>query len=68
MLPKLSSGIDVNVQFKNVDSFESTQQLAVFETLHVPLYHGWLPDPQVIIFLFDIKQFFSSFIFLQGYY
>jgi len=46
VLPKLSSGIDVNVQFKNVDSFESTQQLAVFETLHVPLYHGWLPDPQ----------------------
>lgn len=46
VLPKLSSGIDVNVQFKTVDSFESTQQIAVFDTLHVPLYHGWLPDPQ----------------------
>lgn len=42
----MSSGIDVNVQFKAVDSFESTQQIAVFDTLHVPLYHGWLPDPQ----------------------
>ncbi|CAK8677991.1 ubiquitin carboxyl-terminal hydrolase MINDY-2-like [Clavelina lepadiformis] len=43
---KLQTGIDVNVQFKDVTSFECTSELAVFDILRIPLYHGWLPDPQ----------------------
>ena len=43
---KLSTGIDVNVQFYAVDAFEFTKDIEVFELLKVPLYHGWLVDPQ----------------------
>ena len=44
---KLQTGIDVNVQFKDVSSFECTSEIIVFDVLRIPLYHGWLPDPQV---------------------
>ena len=44
---KLQTGIDVNVQFKGVSSFECTSEIAVFDVLRIPLLHGWLPDPQV---------------------
>lgn len=27
-------------------NFENTPELAVFDVLNVPLYHGWLLDPQ----------------------
>ena len=47
IFPKLLTGVDVNIQFKNVDSFEYTQDQAVFDTFNVALFHGWLPDPQV---------------------
>jgi len=49
VFPKLQTGIDVNVQFKNVSSFEFTSEIIVFDVLRIPLYHGWLPDPQVRI-------------------
>ena len=44
---KLQTGIDVNVKFKAVSSFECTPEITVFDVLRIPLYHGWLPDPQV---------------------
>ena len=47
---KLQTGIDVNVQFKSVTSFECTSEVAVFDVLRIPLLHGWLPDPQVNFF------------------
>ena len=46
ILPKLQTGLDVNVQFYAVDAFEFTKDSEVFELLKVPLYHGWLVDPQ----------------------
>nr|XP_002126602.3 ubiquitin carboxyl-terminal hydrolase MINDY-2 [Ciona intestinalis] len=46
IIPKLQTGIDVNIQFTSVSSFECTPELAVFDLLQIPLYHGWLPDPQ----------------------
>ena len=46
ILPTLSRGLDVNVQFYAVDAFEFTKEIEVFELLKVPLYHGWLVDPQ----------------------
>uniref|UniRef100_H2YV40 Ubiquitin carboxyl-terminal hydrolase n=1 Tax=Ciona savignyi TaxID=51511 RepID=H2YV40_CIOSA len=46
VFPKLQTGIDVNIKFVDVSCFECTPELAVFDVLRIPLYHGWLPDPQ----------------------
>lgn len=46
VLPKLSTGLDVNVRFTGVGDFEYTPECIVFDLLDVPLYHGWLVDPQ----------------------
>ncbi|XP_065713828.1 ubiquitin carboxyl-terminal hydrolase MINDY-1 isoform X2 [Patagioenas fasciata] len=46
VLPKLSTGLDVNVRFTGVSDFEYTPECIVFDLLSVPLYHGWLLDPQ----------------------
>lgn len=47
VLPKLSTGLDVNVRFTGVSDFEYTPECIVFDLLNIPLYHGWLLDPQV---------------------
>ncbi|RKP35128.1 hypothetical protein BJ085DRAFT_12248, partial [Dimargaris cristalligena] len=44
LLPQLERGLDVNVHFHSIHSFESTPELALFVRLGVPLVHGWLPD------------------------
>lgn len=46
VLPKLSTGLDVNVRFTGVSDFEYTPECIVFDLLNIPLYHGWLLDPQ----------------------
>lgn len=46
VLPKLSTGLDVNVRFTGVTDFEYTPECIVFDLLDIPLYHGWLLDPQ----------------------
>lgn len=46
VLPKLATGLDVNVRFTGVSDFEYTPECSVFDLLGVPLYHGWLVDPQ----------------------
>ncbi|KAM9824015.1 ubiquitin carboxyl-terminal hydrolase MINDY-1 [Neosynchiropus ocellatus] len=46
VLPKLSTGLDVNVRFTGVTDFEYTPECIVFDLLSIPLYHGWLVDPQ----------------------
>ncbi|XP_075048869.1 ubiquitin carboxyl-terminal hydrolase MINDY-1 isoform X2 [Mixophyes fleayi] len=46
ILPKLSTGLDVNVRFTGVSDFEYTPECIVFDLLNIPLYHGWLVDPQ----------------------
>ncbi|CAL8293065.1 unnamed protein product [Merluccius merluccius] len=46
VLPKLSTGLDVNVGFSSVTHFEYTPECIVFDLLDIPLYHGWLVDPQ----------------------
>ena len=50
VLPKLSTGLDVNVRFTGVTDFEYTPECIVFDLLNIPLYHGWLVDPQVRAF------------------
>ncbi|XP_032089720.1 ubiquitin carboxyl-terminal hydrolase MINDY-1 [Thamnophis elegans] len=48
VLSKLSTGLDVNVRFTGVSDFEYTPECIVFDLLNVPLYHGWLVDPQIL--------------------
>ncbi|RWS28399.1 hypothetical protein B4U80_07982 [Leptotrombidium deliense] len=47
ILPKLQTGLDVNVKFDAITHFEYTPELIVFDLLHIPLYHGWLIDPEM---------------------
>nr|XP_044994333.1 ubiquitin carboxyl-terminal hydrolase MINDY-1 [Jaculus jaculus] len=46
VLPKLATGLDVNVRFTGVSDFEYTPECCAFDLLGIPLYHGWLVDPQ----------------------
>lgn len=32
--------------FRRVDEFEFTPECVIFDLLSIPLYHGWLVDPQ----------------------
>ncbi|XP_058521765.1 ubiquitin carboxyl-terminal hydrolase MINDY-2 isoform X3 [Ochotona princeps] len=47
VLHKLQTGLDVNVRFTGVRVFEYTPECIVFDLLDIPLYHGWLVDPQI---------------------
>jgi hypothetical protein len=47
LLPKLCTGVDVNVQFHDIKGFEFTDEVAIFDLLDISLVHGWLVDPQV---------------------
>lgn len=44
LLPKLQSGIDLNIQFSDITGFEYTTECSVFDLLSVPLVHGWVMD------------------------
>jgi len=46
LLPSLQRGLDVNVKFNDVSSFEYTPELDCFDAFSVPLFHGWVYDPQ----------------------
>jgi hypothetical protein len=46
ILPKLQFGLDVNVKFDSVSNFEYTRELDCFDAAGVPIYHGWILDPQ----------------------
>ncbi|KFM70026.1 Protein FAM63B, partial [Stegodyphus mimosarum] len=47
VLPKLQTGLDVNVKFTGIGDFEYTPECIIFDLLRIPLYHGWLIDPQM---------------------
>ncbi|GAV79646.1 DUF544 domain-containing protein [Cephalotus follicularis] len=46
LLPRLATGIDVNIKFRRIDDFEFTPECAIFDLLDIPLCHGWIVDPQ----------------------
>ena len=46
VLPRLATGLDVNVRFTGISDFEFTPELLIFDVLNINLYHGWLVDPQ----------------------
>lgn len=45
LFPKLQTGLDVNVQFNSITSFEYTSEMIIFDLLNISLYHGWIYDP-----------------------
>ncbi|XP_071730590.1 uncharacterized protein [Rutidosis leptorrhynchoides] len=46
LLPRLTTGIDVNIKFTRIYDFEFTRECAIFDLLDIPLCHGWIVDPQ----------------------
>ncbi|BDA48380.1 probable ubiquitin carboxyl-terminal hydrolase MINDY-2 [Coccomyxa sp. Obi] len=46
MLPKLTTGLDVNILYHDIKGFEYTDVVAIFDLLDIQLVHGWLVDPQ----------------------
>lgn len=48
LLPKLTTGIDINVRFDGIRRVEYTREITVFDILGIDLVHGWLIDPQDI--------------------
>uniref|UniRef100_A0A5S6R2W6 Ubiquitin carboxyl-terminal hydrolase n=1 Tax=Trichuris muris TaxID=70415 RepID=A0A5S6R2W6_TRIMR len=46
VLPKLSTGLDVNVKFKGAFEFEYTPECIIFDLLNITLCHGWISDPR----------------------
>lgn len=44
ILPKLNTGLDVNIRFTGITDFEYTPECIIFDLLRIPLYHGWLCD------------------------
>uniref|UniRef100_T1J1K6 Ubiquitin carboxyl-terminal hydrolase n=1 Tax=Strigamia maritima TaxID=126957 RepID=T1J1K6_STRMM len=46
IVPKLQTGLDVNVKFTGVSDFEYTPECIIFDLLNIQLFHGWLVDPQ----------------------
>ncbi|KRZ25578.1 Protein FAM63A [Trichinella pseudospiralis] len=58
VLPKLSTGLDVNVKFSGVFDFEYTSECIVFDLLNIRLCHGWLPepeDPEIMLAVSDLS-------------
>lgn len=54
LLPKLTTGVDVNVRFDSIRGFEFTRETAIFDLLDIRLVHGWLVDPQVLADLLKV--------------
>lgn len=52
ILPKLKTGLDVNIRFTGITDFEYTPECIIFDLLRIPLYHGWLSDPS----LFELQN------------
>ncbi|VDD73999.1 unnamed protein product [Mesocestoides corti] len=46
VFPYLQTGLDINVRFTGVSDFEYTPALTVFDLFRIPLFHGWVVDPQ----------------------
>ncbi|KAM3178294.1 hypothetical protein ACTXT7_002878 [Hymenolepis weldensis] len=51
IFPKLQTGLDINVRFTGswtnvVADFEYTTALTVFDLFRIPIFHGWVVDPQ----------------------
>ncbi|XP_065313751.1 ubiquitin carboxyl-terminal hydrolase MINDY-2-like isoform X1 [Gordionus sp. m RMFG-2023] len=45
LLPKLQTGLDVNIRFTGPKDFEYTPECIIFDLLNISLCHGWIIDP-----------------------
>jgi hypothetical protein len=45
ILPLLETGMDINIYFQGIESFEFTRNLTLFDICSVRLFHGWVVDP-----------------------
>ncbi|XP_010448801.1 PREDICTED: ubiquitin carboxyl-terminal hydrolase MINDY-1-like [Camelina sativa] len=46
LLKRLAKGINVDIKFDSIKGFVVTPELALFGSLGIPLYHGWIVDPE----------------------
>ncbi|PVH38754.1 hypothetical protein PAHAL_5G345100 [Panicum hallii] len=67
LLPRLMTSIDVTVMFRKIDDFEFTRERAIFDLLDIPLYHGWIVDPQLHHLNFDLQRPITILIFLLSF-
>jgi hypothetical protein len=67
LLPRLTTSIDVTVMFRKIDDFEFTRERAMFDLLDIPLYHGWIVDPQLHHLNFDLQRPITVLIFLLSF-
>jgi hypothetical protein len=37
--------LDLNIKFSDIDAFECTEELTLFDALDVSILHGWVVDP-----------------------
>ena len=44
-MPSLQQGMDINIHFDAVNSFEFTPSLSIFDICRIPIYHGWVCNP-----------------------
>ena len=63
VLPKLQTGLDVNVKFTGVRDFEYTPECIIFDLLRIPLFHGWLVDPQTPEVVTAVGKIYSFYFF-----
>jgi hypothetical protein len=52
MLPHTLVGIDVNLKFDTITSFEFNSDIMLFDFCNIRLVHGWLVDPQDVGYAF----------------
>ncbi|XP_044412005.1 uncharacterized protein [Triticum aestivum] len=60
VLSVLPDGLDVDVSFNRTDCFKETPEIILLRYLDVPIYHGWLPDPDVVGFAALSSYTYSS--------
>eukprot|EP01080_Neovahlkampfia_damariscottae_P009045 gene9045-1142_t len=46
ILSNSTKGININIKFKDINSFEYTKEIDIFDVFGVSIVHGWLIDPQ----------------------
>jgi len=46
IIPTLKKGLDINIKFDSVQSFEHSPALTVFKFFNIQLIHGWTVDPE----------------------
>ena len=57
--PALRHGMNINCSLTQIDSFEFTQEIGVFDLFRIPLVHGWIcgPDEEEVFKVFQGKTF-----------